>query len=215
MVILYVTATSSSHGYLLYESLMLAWVPVVPTRIRRLTTVHPPQHPPAFKLNFWFPFYTIGNSPVPLNVIHSFHICHGVSILSFAWPILVVLSEWIQARMFSEPVDIVPGPRCQACSGSGRGTSKKRRGGGEMGPPHFHSHGSFRRCRRMLPPGNGWVFQKKETIPLGCEILDKGLRAVSEGGDLVPFVVVVKHTAVDATYCCQALPMVQDVLRHW
>ena len=95
---------------------MLAWVPVVATRVRCLPTVYPPQHPPALKLKFWFPFYTIGNSPVPLNVIHSFHICYGVSILSFAWPILMVLSERVQAMMFSEPVDIVPGLRCQACS---------------------------------------------------------------------------------------------------
>ena len=33
-----------------------------------------------------------------------------------------------------------------------------------------------------------------------------------ESGDLVPFVVVVKHTAVDATDCCQALPVIQDML---
>ena len=59
---------------------------------------------------------------------------------------------------------------------------------GKMGKPRFRSHGSFRRCRHRQPPGEGM--------------------SLWEGGDLVPFVVVVKHTAVDATDCCQALPVI-------
>ena len=33
-----------------------------------------------------------------------------------------------------------------------------------------------------------------------------------EAGDLVPFVVVLKHTAVDATYCLHTLPVTQVML---